>query len=139
VNITKPTTASEIKRNWHLVDVKDQIIGHVAGEIALLLMGKNKSYFAKNMDCGDYVVVINSDFIKSTGNKEEQKLYRKHSMYPGGYKEITLEKLRIKKSEVIVEHAVKGMLPDNKLKSLWLKKLYIFPKGEHKYKDKFIK
>jgi large subunit ribosomal protein L13 len=139
LNITKPTTAKEIKRSWHLVDVKGEIIGHVAGKIALLLMGKNKAYFAKNMDCGDYVVVINSDLIKSTGNKEIQKLYRKHSMYPGGYREITLEDLRIKKSEVIVEHAVIGMLPDNKLKKLWLKKLYIFPGAEHKYKEKFIK
>jgi large subunit ribosomal protein L13 len=139
LNITSPTKTSDIKRAWHLIDVKDQIIGKVAGKIALLLMGKNKSYFARNMDCGDFVVVVNSDFIKSTGNKEGQKLYRKHSMYPGGYKEITLEKLRIKKSEVIVEHAVKGMIPDNKLKKQWLKKLYIFPGSEHKYKDKFIK
>lgn len=139
MNITKPTTISEIKREWHLIDVNGEIIGRVAGRIANLLMGKNKSYFAKNMDCGDYVVVINSSLIKSTGKKEANKMYRKHSGFPGGFKEVTLEEMRRKNPQVVVEHAVLGMIPDNKLKKQWMRKLYVFPKAEHKYKDKFIK
>lgn len=122
-----------------MVDVKGQIIGRVANKIAELLMGKNKPYFARNMDCGDFVVVINSDFVKASGKKEEQKFYRKHSMYPGGFKELPLGDMKNKNSTVIISHAVSGMLPDNKLKKLWLKKLFIFKREEHKYKSKFIK
>lgn len=102
-------------------------------------MGKGKAYFAKNMDCGDYVVVINALQIKSTGKKELNKMYRKHSGYPGGFKEISLGNLRQKNPRVVVEHAVSGMLPDNKLKKQWMSKLFIFPTENHKYKDKFIK
>lgn len=139
MNITKPTTAKEIKREWHLVDVKGQVIGRVANKIALLLMGKNKPYFSKNMDCGDFVVVINSDLILVSGKKDARKLYRKHSMYPGGFKEITLHDLKVKNSRVPVLHAISGMLPKNKLKQEWLKKLFIFKTDAHKYKDKFNK
>ncbi len=137
MNITKPTTAKEIKRAWHLVDVKGEVIGRVANKIAILLMGKSKPYFSRNMDCGDFVVVVNSDFVKITGKKSEQKFYRKHSMYPGGFKEVKFKDMKKKNSRVIVLNAVKGMLPDNKLKKQLLKRLFIFKDENHKYKEKF--
>ncbi len=139
LKITEPTRISEIKRSWHLVDVKGQVIGRVVPQIANYLMGKSKPYFAHNLDCGDFVVVVNSALIKSTGKKEELKKYRKHSMYPGGFKEITLGALRVKNSNIIVEHAVGGMLPNNKLKKRLLTRLFIYKEANHPYKNKFIK
>src|SRR5581483_7644543 len=114
-NITQPTKLTDIKRNWHLIDAKEKILGRVSTDIAKLLMGKTKTYFAKNMDCGDYVVVINAKKVKVSGNKETQKLYRHHTGYPGGLKSATLSELRSKNPERIIKHAVKGMLPKNKL------------------------
>src|SRR5581483_3667805 len=99
-------------------------------------MGKTKTYFAKNMDCGDYVVVINAKKVKVSGNKEAQKLYRHHTGYPGGLKSATLSELRSKNPERIIKHAVKGMLPKNKLQAKMLKRLYIFAEDNHLYKDK---
>jgi len=83
--VTQATKASDIKRNWHLIDVKDKTLGRISTEIALLLMGKSKPYFVRNLDCGDYVVVINAKNVKTTGNKEVQKKYYRHSGYPGGF------------------------------------------------------
>jgi large subunit ribosomal protein L13 len=139
LNITNPTTAKEIKRSWHLVDVAGVPIGRVCPKIANLLMGKAKPYFARNMDCGDFVVVINSAKIKATGKKENQKMYRKHSGYPGGFKEISLGNLRAKNSNVIVSHAVSHMVPDNKLKKKAMSRLYIYANDKHPYGDKFRK
>lgn len=134
---TQTTKASDIKRAWHLVDVKDQTLGRVATDIAKLLMGKSKAYFVRNLDCGDYVVVTNAKLIKITGNKEEQKKYYRHSGYPGGFREETLKELRERKPEDIITHAVKGMLPQNKLRDLMLKRLRVVAGEEHKYNDKF--
>jgi large subunit ribosomal protein L13 len=139
MRITTPTKTSDVIRQWQLIDVKDQIIGHVASEIANLLMGKSKGYYAKNIDCGDNVVVINSALIKSTGKKEDQKMYRKHSGFPGGFKEISLKNLRIKNSNVIVTHAVSGMVPDNKLKKKIMARLFVYKDANHRHKDKFNK
>ena len=136
-NITQPTKLTDIKRNWHLIDAKEKILGRVSTDIAKLLMGKTKTYFAKNMDCGDYVVVINAKKVKVSGNKETQKLYRHHTGYPGGLKSATLSELRSKNPERIIKHAVKGMLPKNKLQAKMLKRLYIFAEDNHLYKDKF--
>ena len=136
---TQSTKISEIKREWHLLDVKDKILGRSASDIALLLMGKNKPNFVRNLDCGDYVVVTNAKDIKVTGTKEGSKKYSRHSGYPGGFKQETLSELRSRRPEEIIKRAVSGMLPQNKLKAKMLKRLYVFAQEEHTYKDKFNK
>jgi large subunit ribosomal protein L13 len=136
---TRPTKAKDIKREWHLIDVKEKILGRSASEIALLLMGKAKSNFVRNLDLGDYVVVINAKDIKVTGNKESDKNYYRHSGYPGGFRKETLAELRNRRPEEILRRAVAGMLPQNKLKAKMLKRLYVFKEEEHTYKDKFVK
>jgi large subunit ribosomal protein L13 len=136
---TRSTKISEIKREWHLVDAKGKILGRTASDIALLLMGKAKPYFVKNLDCGDYVVVINAKEIKTTGKKEDLKKYFRHSGYPGGFKAETLKDLRQRNPEGIIKHAVSGMIPQNKLRASMLKRLYVFAREEHTYKDKFKK
>jgi large subunit ribosomal protein L13 len=134
---TQSTKADQIKRIWHLIDVKDETLGRVATRIATLLMGKSKPYFVRNLDCGDFVVITNAKNIKVTGKKEEAKTYARHSGYPGGFKSETLRELRARKPQDILIHAVKGMLPDNRLKDKMLKRLFVFPGEEHDYKDKF--
>ena len=136
-NATQPTKREQIKRDWHLIDLKDQTLGRIATKIALLLMGKRKPYFVRNLDCGDFVVLINAKKVKVTGKKEEKKAYARHSGYPGGFKSETLRELRSRKPEGIIMHAVKGMLPDNRLKDKMLARLFIFPEVEHIYQDKF--
>ncbi len=137
MNTTIATKANDIKREWHLIDVKDQTLGRVSSKIAQLLMGKSKSYFVRNLDCGDYVVIVNAKNVKVTGRKEVQKRYNRHSGYPGGFKSETLKELRIRKPEDIITHAVKGMLPDNRLQDRMLARLFVFSGEEHKYQDKF--
>ncbi len=133
----KATKANEIKREWHLIDVDGKTLGRVSTEIAGLLMGKGKSYFVRNLDCGDFVVVTNSKKVKVTGNKESNKLYRRHSGYPGGYKEEVLGDLRARKSQDIIVHAVKGMLPQNKLRDQMLGRLKVYETETHEYNEKF--
>ncbi len=135
----KSTKATDIKRDWHLIDVQGKVLGRVSTEIANLLMGKSKPYFVRNLDCGDYVVVINSKEVKVTGNKEEKKVYYRHSGYPGGFKSETLGEMRNRKSNDIIVHAVKGMLPQNKLRDQMLGRLKIFEGAEHEYGEKFVK
>ena len=137
MNQTAATKASDITRTWHLIDVKGKTLGRVSSEIAQLLMGKSKAYFVRNLDCGDYVVVVNAKDVKTTGTKEEQKKYYRHSGYPGGFKVESLKELRVRKPEEIITHAVKGMLPDNRLKDRMLTRLFVFAGEEHKYQDKF--
>lgn len=134
---TKPTKKNEIIRSWHLLDIKDKILGRNATSIALLLMGKGKPNFVRNLDCGDYVVVINAKFVKVTGKKEIQKKYYRHSGFPGGFRQETLQELRSRKPEEVIKRAVSGMLPQNKLKAQMLKRLYIFADEKHNYQDKF--
>ena len=136
---TQSTKQNQIKREWHHIDVKGETLGRIATRIAGLLMGKGKPYFVRNLDCGDYVVITNAKYVKVTGKKETQKYYARHSQYPGGFKSETLRELRARKPEDIVKHAVKGMLPDNRLKNDMLTRLFIFPGEEHKYNDKFKK
>lgn len=132
----KPTKASDITRSWHLVDVKGQVLGRVTTTIANLLMGKSKPYFAKNMDCGDYVVVINSASVAVTGKKEKEKLYGNYSGFPGGLKQKALWQVRKEKPDELIRHAVSGMIPHNKLHDLMMKRLYIFADATHPYQDK---
>ena len=137
MNTTTATKANDIKREWHLIDVKDQTLGRVSSKIAQLLMGKGKPYFVRNLDCGDYVVIVNAKNVKVTGRKEVQKRYNRHSGYPGGFKSETLKELRIRKPEEIITHAVKGMLPDNRLQDRMLARLFVFSGEEHTYQDRF--
>jgi large subunit ribosomal protein L13 len=134
--MTQATKEKDIKRDWYVVDVKDKTLGRISGEIAKILMGKAKPYFVRNLDCGDYVVVLNAKQVKVTGNKEEKKMYYRHSGYPGGFKAESLRELRVRKPEDIITHAVKGMLPQNKLRDSMLKRLYIFEGAEHRFQDK---
>jgi len=125
--------ASEIKREWHVIDAKDEILGKVATRAAALLMGKHKPMYARNADCGDFVVVINAGQVKYTGKKGEQKIYYRHSMYPGGLTGISLEKLMETKPEQVIEHAVKGMLPRNILNAKMMKRLRVFAGDSHPF------
>jgi large subunit ribosomal protein L13 len=137
--ITKPTKVSEIKRFWHQIDAGDQILGRVATQIVVKLMGKNKPYFVRNLDCGDYVVVTNSAKVRVTGKKGKQKIYTSFSGYPGGLRSEAFEDLVKRKPEEIIRRAVSGMLPKNKLRDLFLKRLYVYEDDKHPYADKFTK
>lgn len=136
---TKATKASEIKRNWHLVDVGDKMLGRVSTRIAKLLIGKDKVYYSPNLDCGDYVVVINAKDVEISGRKRKQKLYRRHSGYPGGFKELTFQQLMQKDPRKVIRQTVKGMLPKNKLRDGRLARLKVFINDQHSYQDKFKK
>eukprot|EP01031_Cornospumella_fuschlensis_P035863 gene35863-43500_t len=121
---------------WHLVDARDQIVGHVAGQIARVLKGKHKPSFTPHYDCGDYVVVINAKHVKFTGKKVEQKMYRWHTGYVGGLKERSVKEQLQHKPEEVLRKAVKGMLHRNNLRERMLFKLRIFPEAEHLHTDK---
>jgi len=128
---TYSTKVSDIKREWHVIDASDKILGRLATQVASLLMGKHKPIFSRNMDTGDFVVVINADKIRVTGNKAKQKLYYRHSGYPGGLKSISLEKMMQTNPPRVIEHAVKGMLPHNRLGASMLKKLRVYAGDTH--------
>jgi large subunit ribosomal protein L13 len=136
---THSLKAKEIKREWHLIDAKDKILGRLASQIAQLLMGKHKPYFTRHLDCGDFVVVINAKEVKVTGKKEKQKIYYRHSGYPGALKETPLWRLREKFPERIITKAVEGMLPKNRLKDEMLVRLKVQAGEDHPYGDKFKK
>lgn len=138
-NITKPTSIQDIKREWYLIDVKSMILGRIATRIATLLMGKAKPYFVNYLDCGDYVVVLNSSRIKVTGKKSDQKTYMKYSGYPAGLKIKTFTQVLIENPNKIIYEAVSGMLPNNKLRDKMLKRLYIFADDKHPYIHKINK
>lgn len=123
--------ASEIKREWHLIDATDEVLGRLSSRIAGLLMGKHKPMFVRHLDTGDYVVVINAEKVRVTGNKLKQKLYRRHSGYPGGLKTVTLEKLMQTHPTRAIEYAVKGMIPHNKLGNQIIKKLRVYVGDVH--------
>jgi len=133
---TRTTKAKDIKREWHLLDAKGEILGRLAVKIAGLLMGKTKPYFVNYLDCGDYVVVINAKKIKVSGNKFKNKLYRRHSGYPGGFRELTFEQVMQRDPRKVIQQAVKGMLPKNKLRDKRMSRLKIFVDEKHIYEDK---
>lgn len=134
---TASTKASQIERFWHLYDANGKTLGRFTTEIATKLMGKSKPYFVRNLDCGDYVVIINAEKITVTGDKETDKIYARHSGFPGGFSSETLKELRARKPTDIIRNAVLGMLPRNKLGNQMMKRLFIFSGEEHKFKDKF--
>ncbi len=133
----RATKKSQIKTAWHIFDAKNQILGRLASKIAPVLFGKNKPYFVRNLDCGDNVVVINASLVKVTGKKEVEKKYTSYSGYPSGLKTETLSQLREKKPERIIEKAVFNMLPKNKLRDRWMKRLHVFAGGKHTFEENF--
>ena len=128
---TYSTKASDIERQWHVIDASGQVLGRLATRVASLLMGKHKPIFSRNLDTGDFVVVINADKVRVTGNKAEQKLYYRYSGYPGGLKSINLEKMMQTNPTRVIEHAVKGMLPHNRLGARMMKKLKVYAGESH--------
>lgn len=126
--IAKP---AEVERKWYVIDAEDKTLGKIASEAASILRGKKKPIYTPHVDTGDYVIVINAEKVRVTGKKEEQKIYKSHSGYPGGLKETTLRELRAKKPEEIIRHAVKGMMPKGKLGRQMFKKLKVYAGPEH--------
>lgn len=124
---------NEIERKWYLIDAKDIRLGRLASQIAAILMGKGKVEFTRNLPVGDEVIVINAKNISVSGNKKETKKYYKHTGYIGSLKEETLGNLLERKPEEVIQKAVSGMLPKNKLRSLILKNLHVYSGGEHKH------
>ena len=123
--------AEEIDRKWYVIDAENQVLGQIAVAAARLLRGKDKPLFTSHVDCGDFVVIINADKVKLTGRKEEQKVYTSYSGYVGGQKRETVEKLRERRPELIVERAVNGMIPHNRLGRQIMKKLKVYAGSEH--------
>ena len=121
----------EIQRKWYIIDAKDKILGRMSTKIANKLRGKDKPCFAPHMDCGDFVIVVNADKIKLTGAKMTDKMYTRHSGYPGGFREESAEKLLSRKPTRLVELAVSGMLPKNRLRQVFMKKLKIYADETH--------
>ena len=126
--IAKP---AEVERKWYVIDAEDKTLGKIASEVASILRGKKKPIYTPHVDTGDYVIVINAEKVRVTGKKEEQKIYKSHSGYPGGLKETTLRELRATKPEEIIRHAVKGMMPKGKLGRQMFKKLKVYAGPEH--------
>jgi large subunit ribosomal protein L13 len=123
--------ASEIERSWHVVDAEGLVLGRVATEVARILRGKHKPTYAPNLDVGDYVIVVNADKIEMQGRRAEQKLYHRHSGYPGGIKAVPFLSMLEKKPTEVVERAVKGMLPSSKLGRAMSSKLKVYAGPEH--------
>jgi len=119
------------KRKWYLIDAKGKTLGRIATHIANILRGKNKPIFTPHVDCGDFVVVVNAKYVKLTGKKWEQKRYYRHSGYIGGLKEMTAAEMREKFPERLIVHAVKGMLPKNRLADRLITKLKVYPEADH--------
>ncbi len=131
---TNSVSAKSIQRSWHLVDAKNQTLGRLAGNVAKTLMGKNKVNYVPYLDMGDFVVITNASMIKVTGRKAEQKNYYNHSGYPGGLRTRSFTTVLATNPQEILKRAIKGMLPNNKLRSKMLKKLFVFPNTDHPYK-----
>lgn len=131
MNKTSIPQIDSIERQWYLVDAENQTLGRLATEVAAVLRGKNNPNFTPHLDTGDFVVVVNADKIKVTGNKPTQKLYRRHSGRPGGMKTETFQALQERIPERIVEKAIKGMLPHNALGRQMYRKLKVYKGSEH--------
>lgn len=127
----------DIKREWHLIDAKGKVLGRLATEVARLLIGKHKPNYATHMDMGDCVVVVNAKEVELTGRKKDQKVYYRHSGYPGGFKEVKFKKMMENHPERVIQLAVNGMLPKNRLHKKRIVRLKIFAGESHSYKDRF--
>jgi large subunit ribosomal protein L13 len=122
---------ADIQREWHIIDARDKTLGRISSQIARLLMGKHKPIYTQSQDTGDFVVVINASQVRVTGNKIKQKLYHRHSGYPGGLKSITLEKMMQTDPARVIKYAVNGMLPHTRLGAVMRKRLRVFNGEEH--------
>jgi large subunit ribosomal protein L13 len=123
--------AGEIQKKWFVVDASGQVLGRLATEVAKVLTGKSKPVYTPYEDVGDFVVVVNAEKISVTGSKESDKVYRRHTGYPGGLKTISYSDLQKKNPEKVILEAVSGMLPKNKLRAVYLKKLKIYAGTDH--------
>ena len=128
---TYSTTVSDIERKWWVIDASGKTLGRLATEVAVLLKGKRKPIYSPHLDVGDYVIVVNAAKIEVTGKKLTQKIYYRHSNYPGGLKRVSLEKMLETHPTRAVEHAVKGMLPHNRLGAAMIKKVKVYAGPEH--------
>lgn len=130
---------NQVECSWHLIDLQGQTLGRICTQIAQILMGKNKTTFSYHRDDGDYVVAINASDIKVTGSKLKEKLYRHHTHWSGGLKELTLAEMMQKDPRQVIVHGVYGMLPKNKLRDVRMTRLKVFVGADHKYADKLNK
>ena len=128
--VAKPET---VKRDWYVVDAEGKTLGRIATEIARRLRGKHKAEYTPHVDTGDYIIVINAEKVTVTGNKSQDKMYYAHTGYPGGLKSLNFEKLQAKKPEMIIEKAVKGMLPRGPLGREMFRKLKVYAGNEHNH------
>ena len=133
MNKTYSPKPSDIDRAWHVVDATNLPLGRLASEVAQILRGKHKPIYAPHMDTGDYVVIVNADKIRVTGNKFKDKLYYRHSGFPGGLKTTNFEKLQQQSPELILERAIKGMLPKGPLGRAMFRKLKVYAGPEHNH------
>lgn len=123
----------EVERKWYVIDAEDRNLGRMASEVASILRGKKKPTFTPHVDCGDYVIVINAEKVAVTGKKRHDKIYKRHTGYPGGLRECTFEELMEKHPTEAVRHAVKGMMPKGKLGRQMFKKLKVYAGPEHEH------
>lgn len=137
--ITKPVSSTEIKKEWHLIDMKGKVLGRELPRISTLLQGKHKVNYVPNIDSGDYVVVINAAFLTMTGDKMDTKMYDHFSGYPGGLKKTKASDLLKNNPGKIVMNGVGGMLPKNKLRDKRLARLFVFAGDVHPYASEFEK
>lgn len=128
---TQSAKKETVVRNWWVIDAEGQTLGRLASQIAPILRGKNKTSYSPHVDCGDYIIVLNAEKVQLTGNKMKQKVYLSYSGYPGGQKSITAKELLEKKPTLLIENAIKGMLPKGKLGRSVIKKLFVYEGGEH--------
>ncbi len=131
---TKSYSAAEVQRRWYIVDAEDVVLGRLSSRVASILRGKNKPTFTPNADTGDFVVVVNAEKVKVTGNKEETKVYHRYTGYVGGVRTVSVRKQRETHPERIIAHAVKGMLPKGPLGRQMFKKLKVYAGPEHPHK-----
>ena len=123
--------AEEVKKEWYVIDAKGQTLGRLATKVASILRGKHKPTYTPNVDCGDYVVVINAKEVVYSGDQEEKKIYYHHTMYPGGLKKRSIGLMKREHPVELVEHAIEGMLPHNKLGDRMRTHLYVYEGAEH--------
>lgn len=128
--IAKP---HEVERKWYIIDAEGKTLGRMASEVASILRGKKKPTYTPHVDCGDYVIVINADKVVVTGKKRKEKIYKRHTGYPGGLREMTFEQLLEKHPTEVVRHAVKGMMPNGKLGRQMFKKLKVYATDTHNH------
>ncbi len=132
----KTTSANKqtVEKEWVIVDAGDEILGRLASKVAKILRGKHKPYFTPHVDCGDHVIVINAEKVRLSGNKMDQKEYVRHTGYPGGQRFFSASQMMARKPTFMVEKAIKGMLPKNKLGSQMFRNLHVYQGSEHPHK-----